>query len=188
MLSKTDIFFVDISSLDKTVHKQQPGAPTEAPLEGSKQGQDPRVIQMTVHHSIGAAMDAIGEGATGYWLPSEAITDMVNYLTEACRAGQTIDIDAIDVDAIDVDAIEQRFASTPIEAKDSTAFRELSRREFQVLRQVVNGKTSSQIAAELHLSPKTIDTYRSRLMLKLNVPDLPRLVRLAIREGMLPDD
>jgi two-component system invasion response regulator UvrY len=40
----------------------------------------------------------------------------------------------------------------------------------------------------LHLSPKTVDSYRSRLMAKLQVPDLPALVRLAVREGLISLD
>lgn len=170
MFAKTEVVFVDIASQDKIAREKLP--------EGQQEACATRVIQVTIHQSIDAALDAIGEGATGYWLSSDAVTEMVGSIDAARHAGQVID----------ADAIEQRVAAAPVEAENSEAFRELSRREFQVLRLVVNGKTSSQIAAELHLSPKTIDTYRSRLMQKLNVPDLPRLVRLAIREGMLPDD
>lgn len=61
----------------------------------------------------------------------------------------------------------------------------LSPREVQIVQLVVRGWSSNAIGDRLHLSPKTVDTYRSRLMAKLDVSDLPSLVRLAIREGLI---
>jgi DNA-binding NarL/FixJ family response regulator len=60
----------------------------------------------------------------------------------------------------------------------------LSERERQVLRLVVEGGTSAQTAIALNLSPKSVDTYRSRLMKKLGVEDVPALVKFAIRHGI----
>jgi DNA-binding NarL/FixJ family response regulator len=57
-------------------------------------------------------------------------------------------------------------------------------RERQVLRLVVEGHTSNEVAKLLGLSPKGVDTYRSRIMLKLGVGDLPGLVKFAIRHGL----
>jgi two-component system, NarL family, invasion response regulator UvrY len=61
----------------------------------------------------------------------------------------------------------------------------LSPREIQIVQLVVRGSSSSAIGERLFLSPKTVDTYRSRLMAKLGVRDIPSLVRLAIREGLI---
>jgi PAS domain S-box-containing protein len=60
----------------------------------------------------------------------------------------------------------------------------LSRREREVLDLVVSGCTSKEIAARLEISPASVDTYRSRIMLKLKIKDLPGLVRFAIRHGI----
>ncbi|TAK49339.1 MAG: response regulator transcription factor [Betaproteobacteria bacterium] len=60
----------------------------------------------------------------------------------------------------------------------------LSRRELQVLKLVVEGHTSKQMGALLCLSPKTIDTYRSRIMTKLEIDNLAQLVKFAIRHGV----
>jgi PAS domain S-box-containing protein len=60
----------------------------------------------------------------------------------------------------------------------------LSARERQVLRLIVDGRTSAEVAESLGLSPKSVDTYRSRLMAKLNIEDLPALVKFAIRHGL----
>jgi two-component system, NarL family, invasion response regulator UvrY len=68
------------------------------------------------------------------------------------------------------------------------ALAELSARERQVVLLVVRGHTSAAIGEQLHLSSKTVDSYRSRLMAKLGVGDLPALVRLAIRENLISAD
>lgn len=64
----------------------------------------------------------------------------------------------------------------------------LSRREREILELVVRGRSSALIAERLHLSSATVDTYRSRLMRKLDVPDLAALIRLAIRMELLDPD
>jgi DNA-binding NarL/FixJ family response regulator len=64
----------------------------------------------------------------------------------------------------------------------------LSMREREVLQLTVEGHSSTAIGEKLELSPKTIDTYRSRLMGKLGVRDLPELVRFAIKHGITPLD
>lgn len=61
----------------------------------------------------------------------------------------------------------------------------LSPRERQIAAMVCRGASSSEIGAQMHLSPKTVDTYRSRLMAKLGVADVPALVRWAVRQGMV---
>ncbi len=62
----------------------------------------------------------------------------------------------------------------------------LSMREREVLQLTVSGRTSAEIARKLFLSPKTVDTYRSRIMEKLEVPDHTALVRFAVEHGLIP--
>ncbi len=64
-------------------------------------------------------------------------------------------------------------------------FSALSPRERQIVTMVVNGMSSAIIGGQLHLSPKTVDTYRSRVMAKLGVTGVTSLVRLAVREGLV---
>jgi DNA-binding NarL/FixJ family response regulator len=64
----------------------------------------------------------------------------------------------------------------------------LSQREREALQLVVEGKTSAEIAEILSLSPKSVETYRSRLMLKLGVNNIPSLVKFALLHGITPDD
>ena len=70
-------------------------------------------------------------------------------------------------------------------AKELEAFRSLSRREQEVLRQSAAGYTSSEIGEMLRISPKTVDTYRSRLAKKLGISHRSELVRFAVQVGML---
>ncbi len=60
----------------------------------------------------------------------------------------------------------------------------LSEREREILELVVEGRSSAQIGTTLHLSPKTIETYRSRLMQKLGVGDITGLVKFAVKHGL----
>ena len=69
--------------------------------------------------------------------------------------------------------------------KEAGALGSLSAREREVMALVVQGRTSKEIARIVGLKPATVDTYRSRLMAKLDVPDICGLVRFAIRQGML---
>jgi DNA-binding CsgD family transcriptional regulator len=62
----------------------------------------------------------------------------------------------------------------------------LSRRERQILQLVVEGRSSTEIGQTLHLSTKTVETYRSRLMQKLGVDGVPALVKFAIAHGLTP--
>ena len=64
----------------------------------------------------------------------------------------------------------------------------LSPREREILQLLTEGKSSSEIAQVLHLSVKTVATYRSRLMGKLNIHDLPGLLRFAVQQGLMDLD
>lgn len=72
----------------------------------------------------------------------------------------------------------------PGEADAGNPLERLSARERQVLQMIVNGSTSAEVGRRLGLSPKSIDTYRSRLMTKLAIEDLPGLVKFALRHGL----
>jgi DNA-binding CsgD family transcriptional regulator len=67
----------------------------------------------------------------------------------------------------------------------TTPFDGLSPREREVLKLVVEGRTSKEIAAIVGVKASSIDTYRSRVMAKLEINDVPSLVRLAIRHGLI---
>jgi DNA-binding NarL/FixJ family response regulator len=61
----------------------------------------------------------------------------------------------------------------------------LTPRDRQVLQLVAEGRTTKEIAAELNISPKTAETYRAKIMDKLDIHDTAGLVRYAIRHGLI---
>jgi PAS domain S-box-containing protein len=67
---------------------------------------------------------------------------------------------------------------------DDSPLARLSGRELQVMQHIVEGRTSAEVGERLGLSPKSVDTYRSRLMAKLAIEDLPALVKFALRHGL----
>ena len=85
--------------------------------------------------------------------------------------------------------LSQRIAAIAIDDysaghQAANSLENLSRRERQILQLVVEGNSSAEIGKTLYLSPKTVDTYRSRLMHKLGIFDLPGLVKFAIQQGV----
>jgi DNA-binding NarL/FixJ family response regulator len=61
---------------------------------------------------------------------------------------------------------------------------QLNHNERQIVRLVADGRSAAEIGEALHLSPRTVETYRSRLMQKLGIDDLSSLVKFAIRSGI----
>jgi DNA-binding CsgD family transcriptional regulator len=70
-------------------------------------------------------------------------------------------------------------------AVDFSLLETLSPREREILQLVAEGKTSQQIGERLFISPKSIDTYRSRLMHKIGVEDMAGLIKFAIQQGLI---
>ena len=140
-----------------------------------------RVIILSMHSSNEYIFRALQAGARGYLLKASAGQEVVKAIRKV-HDGNRYFSEFITEIVID-DYVYQR----------QTAWRErplerLSAREREVLQMVVEGKSSVEIAKDLFLSPKTIETYRSRLMQKLGVSDLPSLVKFAIRHGVTTID
>lgn len=135
-----------------------------------------RVLVLTVSDRPWHVAEAVRLGAAGYVLKG-ASAEEVKHAIEDVLAGRTHFSGTVAARAVEAAAGE---APDPMAA--------LSARERQIMRMVVAGMSSAAIGTELHLSPKTVDTYRSRLMAKLGVSDVPALVRLAIRVGLVSAD
>ena len=74
-------------------------------------------------------------------------------------------------------------------AAAASSLRGLTTRQTQVLKLIAEGKTNKQMATELKISPKTVDSHRMELMDRLEIHDLARLVRFAIKSGLVnPED
>lgn len=138
-----------------------------------------QMIILSMHSSTEHIFRALQAGARGYLLKESAGVEVVNAI-RTVQAGHRYLSQKISDRMID-DYICQRQAA---QAKSPLAH--LSPREREVLQLVAEGKSSAEIADILSLSLKTVETYRSRLMHKLSISDLPGLVRFAIQHGLTP--
>ncbi len=82
-------------------------------------------------------------------------------------------------------AIAQQLAFRHVEDAEESPFDKLSERELQIMMEIVEGHNPHEISDKLHLSPKTVNSYRYRLFLKLSVKNDVELTLLAIRHGLL---
>ena len=136
-----------------------------------------QVVILSMHSSEEYVSRALQAGARGYLLKESAGDEVINAI-RAVYAGHRYLSEDVSDKLID----EYLRLYEASEAKDPLA--RLSPRELEVLKLVVEGKTSPEIASVLSLSPKTVETYRGRLMRKLGISDISSLVKFAIRHGL----
>ena len=133
-----------------------------------------RVIILSMHSTVEHIFRALQAGAMGYLLKGSAGSEVVEAV-RAVRAGRrylTRKVSDVVVDGY----VREHRASSPLES--------LSQREREVMLLVVEGRSSREIADALHLSPKTVETHRSRLMEKLGVENVIGLVKFAVQHGL----
>jgi DNA-binding NarL/FixJ family response regulator len=132
-----------------------------------------KTIMLSMHGGAQHVQQALAAGARGYLLKQSASTEVVSAV-RAVAAGHTYL-------SREISAVLKGLRGFQ---KTGTLIDELSPRERQITQLVAEGKSSAAIGAALHLSPKTIDTYRSRLMQKLGLSDVAGLVKFAILHGL----
>ena len=133
-----------------------------------------RVVILSMHSSSEHVFRAFEAGAAGYLLKESAGTE-AEAAVRTVHGGQSYLSRAI---AALAPHTRPPGRAGPLDS--------LSARERQVLQLVVEGHSSAEIATRVHLSPKSVETYRSRLMKKLGVSDVPSLVKFAIHHGITP--
>ena len=133
-----------------------------------------QVLILSMHSTTEHIFRALQAGARGYLLKDSAGTEVVDAV-RAVHAGRRYLSQKIASTVID-DYLSERHRASPLDS--------LSPRERQILQLVAEGKSSAEAAAMLFLSSKTVDTYRSRMMQKLGIGDLPSLVKFAIQHGI----
>ncbi len=136
-----------------------------------------KVVMLSIHSTHEHVLRAFEAGARGYLLKETAGLEVVEAV-RAVHAGQRYMSQRIS-DILVETYVHRRQGETPDDPLSV-----LSPREREVLQLVVEGHTSAEIAEILSLSPKTVETYRSRLMRKLGIEDLPALVKFALRHGL----
>jgi DNA-binding NarL/FixJ family response regulator len=136
-----------------------------------------RVIMVSMYSDPVHACRALEAGASGYVIKKSAAREVVEAI-RAVRAGKRYLSEPLSAAVID------RYVSKA-STRDAAP---LSSRERQVLQLLAEGRSMAEIAATLSLSQKTVETYRARMMDKLDIHDLAGLVRFAIKQGIAPID
>lgn len=132
------------------------------------------VIILSIHSSPIIVQRAFAAGARGY-LTKDAVPQELERAVRAVADGRRYLGEGLAQNLLERRAGEH-FGERAVEVLTST--------ERTILKLVAEGRSNAQIAASAGLSPRTVETYRLRLMRKLGVENLPSLVKYAIRHGI----
>jgi len=131
-----------------------------------------KIIILSTRCDRKSALDALRAGASAFLPKTAPSSEILDALEQVLSSNRPY--------------VPASLAVEPLAdvAEPQDAFETLSPREFQVFSLMVEGVRAKEIAARLQLSPKTVDTYRSNLMRKLDIHDLARLVKYAIQRDL----
>jgi two-component system, NarL family, invasion response regulator UvrY len=134
-----------------------------------------RTISVTMSAQPHHVAEAFRLGAAGYVLKGSPASELLEAIGAVLQGRRYLGHDVADPLVRDNDDL----------LDDDASLSSLSAREKQILILVSRGSSSAAIGQQLHLSPKTVDSYRSRLMAKIGAGDVPALVRFAIRAELV---
>jgi DNA-binding NarL/FixJ family response regulator len=135
-----------------------------------------KVIILSAHSSEEYVIRALREGAAGYMLKDSATTELELAINSVIQGNIYL---SPSISRTVIDDYLQRVsgAVSPLE--------QLTSRQREILQLIAEGKNTKEIAAELDISVKTVEAHRLQLMDRLNIHDIPGLVRYAIRNGLV---
>lgn len=140
-----------------------------------------RVIILSMHATKEHIQRALQAGAKGYLLKESAGAEVAKAVHSVYAGNRYLGQPVSEI------LIDDYLSGSQVD-KYTDPLEQLSGREREILQLVVEGNVSVKIADTLCLSPKTVETYRSRIMTKLNIKDIPGLVKFAIRNGLISLD
>ena len=132
------------------------------------------VLVVSAHPEDQFAVRALKAGAGGYMTKESAPEELANAVRKVLAGGRYVS-----------PALAERLALGVNQDLTRTPHETLSDREYEVMSRIASGKTVTEIAGELSLSPKTISTYRARVLEKLGVKNSAKIVQYAIRNGLV---
>ena len=138
-----------------------------------------RVVMLSMSGSAEQVFGALQAGALGFLLKESAGREVMRAV-KACHAGEYYLSPPV-ISTLVADYLQRRRQPVPAGA----LLELLSEREREILPLVAAGQSSAAIARTLYLSPKTVETYRSRMRRKLGLSDLAALVRFAMDNGLV---
>lgn len=166
---KPDVVVMDIS---------MPGSGgLEATRRIAALGLDSRVLVLTVHAEEEYLVPVVQAGASGYLTKTSADRELIDALRTVARGQVYLPPKATTLLLREYKKMEHD--------EDARDLQKLSSREQEVLALTAEGYSSREIGQKLFISPKTVDTYRSRITSKLGLDHRSELVRFALRTGLL---
>ena len=166
-----DLSMPGIGGLEAT---RRIAAASAAPGEGDQQGT--RVLVLTMHAEEEHLLPVLDAGGSGYVNKRSADEELIEAIRTVARGDVFLYPDAAKL-------LLQGFRGKPADEDDPLT--RLSERELEVLGQTAEGFSAAEIGRKLSISPKTVDTYRSRIMEKLGLHHRSELVRFALQQGLL---
>ena len=135
-----------------------------------------KVLILSMHASEEYVLQAMRSGAAGYLLKDAATAELELALASVLR-GETYLSPRVSRQVVDR-YVQRVTAERPGD--------DLTPRQREVLRMLAEGRSTKEIAFQLHLSVKTIETHRAQIMERLDIHELAGLVRYAVRNGLVP--
>ena len=133
-----------------------------------------RILVVSMHPEDQVAVRAIEAGADGYVMKTQSADELVGAIRKVHGGGKHVG-----------PALAERLAAELAARRNGRARRDLSAREREILVLLGGGKSLKEIGARLALSPKTVSTYRSRILTKLALKTNADLVRYVIEQGLI---
>lgn len=137
-----------------------------------------RILILTMHDDPQYLRQALKHGASGYVLKKAADTELLSAIRAVLRGEVYVHPSMTRI------LLEDMLPASRA-AEGENAWETLSEREREVLKMVALGHTSAEIAEQLDLSPKTVETYRARGMEKLGLRTRAALVKFALQNGLI---
>jgi NarL family two-component system response regulator LiaR len=138
-----------------------------------------RVVVLTISDRDGDILEAILAGACGYLLKESSIHDLMHGISAAALGESLIS------PQIASKVLRELRAARPAPRAAERLRAELTERELEVLRLIANGNDNSQIAAELHISSKTVKNHISNILMKLQIENRIQAAVYAVRSGIV---
>lgn len=135
-----------------------------------------KVIVVSMHVEEPYPSRLLAAGASGYISKDSAADEVIAAIRRVYAGGHYVAAD-----------VAGNMAASLVKGKSDSPFEQLSQRETQVMIMVTKGYSTQDISDRLHLSPKTVSTYRYRLFEKLGVGNDVELTRMAMRYGLLDE-
>jgi len=138
-----------------------------------------KVVILSMHANEGYVAQALRAGVVGYLLKDAAARDLEAALKTVLR-GETYLSPSISKQVVEMFLRTDEPAADPLTG--------LTARQREILQLIAEGHSTKEIASDLGVSVKTVETHRAQLMERLDIHDIPGLVRFAIRAGLVSSD